>query len=145
MIDRDMTQTDLHHATGTFLSTFARLSPFVRIVECSSRRLTIQKREKKVRTTISGGIKHDFDVLTRVHRSYSRENARKNLPILSEHSEMDFVRLDQTFNIFENGLWLSVRALKKVVLLVRKGATNDGKWIVKNARVRNTEREVKQW
>ena len=92
--------------------------------------LGVKTREVGVETS-ELGVNPDFDVLMGAYRNDFRTNARKVLSALSEHPEMDFVRISQVLNLSQNSVWRAVRALREVGLLVREGADKGGKWIVK--------------
>ena len=87
-------------------------------------------------------VNPDLEVLLGSYRAVFRANASKVLTALTEHPEMDFVRLAKMLNISENSVWRAVRALKDVGLLVREGATRGSKWIVKKVSVPQGEKST---
>ena len=92
--------------------------------------LGVENSEVGVKKT-EVGVHPDFDVMMGAYRNDFRTNARRVLSALAENPEMDFVRVAQMLNISENSVWRSVRALREVGLLVREGADEGGRWIVK--------------
>ena len=92
--------------------------------------LGVENPEVRVKKT-EVGVHPDFDVMMGAYRNDFRTNARRVLSALAENPEMDFVRVAQMLNISENSVWRSVRALREVGLLVREGADEGGRWIVK--------------
>ena len=56
------------------------------------------------------GVNPDLEVLLGAYRADFRANASKVLTALTEHPEMDFVRLAKMLNISENSVWRAVRA-----------------------------------